>query len=117
VSSSRKNVIAASGHLNLRAIGIAQEVRALAEEIGATPRQIALAWTLANPVVASPIMGARTDAQAEENLAALELVLSPAQHDRLNRISEPDTIFPARFVQRPLVQQLIHGGASVPRRI
>ncbi|MBS7542443.1 aldo/keto reductase [Ancylobacter oerskovii] len=116
VSASRKGVIASSGHLTERSIEIAQEVRAVAEEVGATPSQIALAWTLANPTVVSPIMGARTLAQAQENLGALDVALSAEQLDRLNRVSEPDPIFPARFVERPLVQQLIFGGASVARR-
>ncbi len=116
VSPSRKGVIASSGHLTERSIEIAQEVREVAEEVGSTPSQIALAWTLANPTVVSPIMGARTLAQAEENPDALEVTLSPEQLDRLNRVSEPDPIFPVRFVERPLVQQLIFGGASVARR-
>ncbi|MGF7209891.1 aryl-alcohol dehydrogenase-like predicted oxidoreductase [Skermanella aerolata] len=116
VSSSRKGVIASSGHLTERSIEIAHEVRAVAEEVGSTPSRIALAWTLTNPAVVSPVMGARTLAQAEDNLGALDVVLSPDQLDRLNRISDPDPIFPARFIDRPLVQQLIFGGASVARR-
>jgi aryl-alcohol dehydrogenase-like predicted oxidoreductase len=117
VSPSRKGVIASSGHLKERSIEIAHEVRTVAQEMGSTPSRVALAWTLANPTVVSPIMGARTVAQAEENLGALEVALSPEQLDRLNRVSDPDPIFPARFVDRPLVQQLIFGGASVARRI
>lgn len=116
VSPSRKGVIAASGHLNARAIDIAEQVRAVAREVGATPSQVALAWTLAHPAVVSPVMGARTLAQAEDNLGALDLVLSPDQLARLNEASDPGPIFPARFVERPLVQQLIHGGAAVQRR-
>ncbi|MHA6769511.1 aldo/keto reductase [Sphingobium ummariense] len=116
VSPSRKGVIASSGHLNERSIKIAQEVRAVAEDVGSTPSRIALAWTLANPAVVSPIMGARTLAQAEENLGALDVVLSPDQLARLNQVSEPEPIFPARFVARPLVQQLIFGGSFVARR-
>jgi aryl-alcohol dehydrogenase-like predicted oxidoreductase len=116
VSSSRRGVIASSGHLNERSIQIAREVRAVAEEVGSTPAQIALAWTLANPAVASPIIGARTLAQAEENLGALDVSLSPEQLDRLNLASEPAAIFPARFVNRPMVQQLFFGGATVVRR-
>jgi len=116
VSASRKGVIASSGHLNQRAIEIAQAVRALAEEAGSTPSRVALAWTLANPTVVSPIVGARTLAQAEDNLAALDLVLTPEQLDRLNQVSTQSPIFPARFTQRPLVQQLIFGGATTERR-
>ncbi len=117
VASSRKGVIASSGHLNQRSIEIAQAVGAVADEIGATAAQIALAWTLTHPAVVSPIIGARTVAQAEENLGALEIELAPEQLDRLNRVSAPDPTFPARFMQRPLVQQLIFGGASVARRV
>jgi aryl-alcohol dehydrogenase-like predicted oxidoreductase len=116
VSASRKGVIASSGHLNSRAIAIADEVRAVAEEADTTPSRVALAWTLTNPCVVSPIIGARTLAQAEDNLAALDLTLSPDQLDRLNVISAPNPIFPGRFTQRPLVEHLIFGGASVERR-
>ncbi|MDR6955316.1 aryl-alcohol dehydrogenase-like predicted oxidoreductase [Ancylobacter sp. 3268] len=116
VSASRKGVIASSGHLTERSIEIAQEVRAVADEMESTPSQIALAWTLANPAVVSPIIGVRTLAQAQENLGALDVALSAEQLDRLNRVSDPDPIFPARFVERPMVQQLIFGGASVARR-
>jgi len=116
VSSSRRGVIASSGHLNERSIQIAREVRAVAKEVESTPAQIALAWTLTNPAVASPIIGARTLTQAEENLGALNVTLSQNQLDRLNLASEPTAIFPARFADRPLVQQLIFGGAAVARR-
>jgi aryl-alcohol dehydrogenase-like predicted oxidoreductase len=116
VSPSRKGVIASSGHLNERSLAIAQEVRAVADEVGSTPSQVALAWTLANPAVVSPVMGARTLAQAEDNLGALDVALSPDHLARLNRASDADPIFPARFVERPLVQQLIFGGAAVARR-
>lgn len=89
VSASRKGVIASSGHLNQRAIEIADEVRAVAEEANSTPSRVALAWTLTNPAVVSPIIGARTLAQAEDNLGALDLVL-----DRLNRILHRVPSFP-----------------------
>jgi aryl-alcohol dehydrogenase-like predicted oxidoreductase len=116
VSETRRGVIASSGHLNERSIAIADEVRAVAGELGATPSQIALAWTLANPAVVSPVIGARTLAQAKDNLGALDVVLSPEQFDRLNGASAPAPIFPHRFVGRPMVQQLIFGGASVDHR-
>lgn len=116
VADNRKDVIASSGHLSERAISIADEVRTVADEIGAAPAQVALAWTLVNPVVSAPIIGARTFAQAEQNLEALEISLTPDQAGRLNQISAPAPIFPARFTSRPLVQQLMFGGASVERR-
>jgi aryl-alcohol dehydrogenase-like predicted oxidoreductase len=117
VSPTRKGVIASSGHLNERSLAIADVVRSIADEIQATPSQVALAWTLGNPAVTSPVMGARTLAQAEDNLGALGILLSDQHLDRLERASAPDPVFPARFVGRPMTQQLIFGGASVARRV
>jgi aryl-alcohol dehydrogenase-like predicted oxidoreductase len=113
VSQTRKGVVAQSGHLNTRAIGIADVVRDVAWENGASPSQVALAWTLANPSVTSPVIGARTMAQAEDNLGALDVALAAEHLDRLDQASRPDPIFPGRFVGSPMVQQLIFGGASV----
>ena len=82
ISATRKGVIASSGHLNERSIEIADVVRAIAAEVDATPSQVAIAWALLNPAVTSPVMGARTLAQAKDNLGALEVALSPEHVDR-----------------------------------
>ncbi|GFE89905.1 aldo/keto reductase [Steroidobacter agaridevorans] len=116
VSTTRKGVIASSGLLSERALSIAAVVGEVAQEIGATPSQIALAWTLSNPAVTAPLMGSRTIAQAEDNLGALSVSLSDEQRARLHEVSALEPIFPARFVERPLVQQLIFGGAKVASR-
>lgn len=88
----------------------------VARESGATPSQVALAWTLANPAVVSPIIGARTLAQAEDNLGALAVELSPEQRGRLDAASAPALTFPDRFMARPMVQQLMFGGTAVATR-
>ncbi|MBM0107811.1 aldo/keto reductase [Steroidobacter sp. S1-65] len=116
VSATRKGVMASSGQLSEHALKIADEVGAVAKEIGATASQVALAWALSNPAVTAPVMGARTIAQAEDNLGALNVSLSNEQRARLDEVSAVEPIFPARFVDRPLVQQLIFGGANVARR-
>ncbi|MEX3856473.1 aldo/keto reductase [Paraburkholderia sp. BR10923] len=116
VSGSRKGVIASSGNLNGRALAIAEAVRDVASEIGVTSAQVALAWTLLDPVVASPIIGARTIAQLENNLGALAVTFSADQLARLDATSKPEPIFPTVFMRRPLVQGLIFGGADVTLR-
>jgi aryl-alcohol dehydrogenase-like predicted oxidoreductase len=116
VSATRKGVIASSGHMTGRALDIAEVVAAVAGETDATPAQVALAWTLRHPAVVSPVIGARTAAQALENLAALDVRLSDEQLARLDQASAPAPIFPGRFVSQPLVQQLIFGNAEVARR-
>lgn len=113
VSPTRKGVIASSGHLNERSLAIADAVAAVARENGVTPSQVAIAWTLTNPAVVSPIIGARTLEQAEDNIGALGVDLSPDQHARLDEASAPAPTFPDRFMNRPMVQQLIFGGATV----
>ena len=116
VAGSRKSVNASSGNLTERALTVAEVVRDIATETGVTSAQIALAWTLVNPVVASPIIGARTVAQLEDNLGALAVALSDEQLARLDAASKPEPIFPAVFMDRPMVQGLIFGGANVTLR-
>jgi voltage-dependent potassium channel beta subunit len=49
----------------------------IANELGATLSQFALAWILRQPVVSSAIIGSSRPAQIEENLKAVELQLTP----------------------------------------
>ena len=117
VSPTRKGVIASSGHLNERSLAIAEIVAEVARESGATLSQVALAWALAHPAVVSPIIGARTLQQAEENLGALAIALSSEQRGRLDAASAPMPTFPDRFMARPMVQQLMFGGTTITPRI
>lgn len=54
----------------------------------ATPAQISLVWMLANPVITSAIIGARTITQLQETLQAVEIELSPSELQRLNDVSQ-----------------------------
>lgn len=116
VSPTRKGVIASTGHLNGRALDIAAVVGEVAAELGVSRSQVALAWTLHNPAVVSPVMGARTLAQAEDNIGALAVELGPDHLQRLEDASAPAPIFPARFMSRPMAQQLVTGGAHIRGR-
>jgi aryl-alcohol dehydrogenase-like predicted oxidoreductase len=116
VAMDRKGVIASSGHLNQRSLDIADVVGSVADELGVSRSQVAIAWTLAHPAVVSPILGARTLGQAEDNLGALDVVLSEDQLARLNAASAPAPIFPERFIGRPMAQQLIFGTSNFAGR-
>lgn len=59
-----------------------------------TPAQIAIAWLLHRPGVSSVLTGARSIAQLNDNLAAAQVVLEPAEMDRLNAVSSPDVPYP-----------------------
>lgn len=54
------------------------KVKDIATRIGATPSQVALAWLLARSPVMLPIPGTSSLAHLEENAAAANLALSPA---------------------------------------
>lgn len=73
---------------------------AIAAERESTVARVALAWLLARPEVSSIIVGARTVAQLEDNLAALELPLSPEEVRRLDEVSAPDWGYPYAMIGR-----------------
>ena len=56
---------------------------AVAEETGATPAQVALAWLIAQPGVTAPIASATSVKQLSELTPAMRLSLSEAQLARL----------------------------------
>lgn len=58
-------------------------LREIAEEVGADPQQVVLAWAWANPII-MPLIAGSTTAQIDANIAAMDLVLSAEQLDRLN---------------------------------
>ena len=115
-AGTRKNVAAANGALTERTLAIAEEVKAVAAEIGKTPAQVALAWTLLNPAVTAPIIGARTVAQLEDNLGALEVVLSDEQRARLEAASAVEPGFPHEFLARPLTRNVMFGDVRIAPR-
>ena len=69
-----------------RNLRLAATVKQLAEEIGGTAAQVALAWVLAQGEDVVPIPGTKHVQYLEENLGALQVSLSPGQLDRLNAV-------------------------------
>ncbi len=66
-------------------------VKQVADELGATPAAVALAWLDAQPAVTSTILGARTVEQLKQNLAAADLELDADALARLTEASTPRT--------------------------
>lgn len=58
---------------------IAERLAAVAEDVGATRAQVALAWLLSKPGVVAPIIGTSREEQLEELLQAVDLQLTPEQ--------------------------------------
>jgi aryl-alcohol dehydrogenase-like predicted oxidoreductase len=113
---TRKDVAVANGSLTERGLAIAGIVGEVAKEIGKTPSQVALAWTMLIPAVTAPIIGARTLAQLEDNLGALEVKFTDEQRARLETASAVELGFPHDFLARPLTRAVAFGGMQIPTR-
>ncbi|KAB1910807.1 aldo/keto reductase [Micromonospora sp. AMSO31t] len=79
-----------------------EELVALAEEIGCSLPELAVAFTVAHPAVTSTILGPRTLEQLEGLLKGAELVLDDAVLDRIDEIVPPGTnLYPPDGVWSP----------------
>jgi len=78
-----------------RGFAILDVLRAIAARQGVSVAQIALAWVLANDAVTSVIIGARTVAQLDDNLQAVDVVLSSDDRAALDEASKLTPEYPA----------------------
>jgi aryl-alcohol dehydrogenase-like predicted oxidoreductase len=77
-----------------RMFDIVEEIVAVAEARGVSAAQVALAWLLSRPGVASAIVGARNEDQLKDNLGAADLELAEEEIARLEKISRPPLPYP-----------------------
>jgi aryl-alcohol dehydrogenase-like predicted oxidoreductase len=66
----------------------------IAEAHGVSAAQVALAWLLTRPSIATIVIGARTDEQLADNLGAEQLTLNADELSRLEQVSRPRLIYP-----------------------
>jgi aryl-alcohol dehydrogenase-like predicted oxidoreductase len=83
---------------------------AVAKDAGVTPAEIAIAWVAAKGSL--PIIGPRTLAQLENNLAATTVTLAPEQIARLDEVSAIPAVFPHRMLNNPETRQGFTGGKA-----
>lgn len=81
-----------------RTDAIVETVVQIAQARKVPPSLIALAWLSSRGPDVFPIVGAKTLAQFEENLAFVDITLSGDELERLDRASEIDPGFPHRFL-------------------
>jgi aryl-alcohol dehydrogenase-like predicted oxidoreductase len=70
--------------LNERTFSAVERLGDIARELGTTPARLSIAWVLQQPNVASVILGASRREQIDENVAGLDVRLSP---DNLVRVT------------------------------
>ncbi len=74
-------------YFNDRGWKIHEAVEKLAIEKGKSVSQVALAWLLSDPLITSPIIGARSLEQLEDNLGAAGLRLTVEEKNNLDQLS------------------------------
>ncbi len=85
-----------------RNIALVHEVEAMAREKGCTTAQLALAWVLARGDDIVPIPGTKHIRYLDENIAALDVTLSPADRERLDRILPPGAAAGERYAPQSM---------------
>ena len=88
----------ASESLGVRERTTARAVQEVADEVGATPAQVAIAWTRARSRAVHPILGASTAEQLEDNLGALDVTLPEDALRHLESAVEFSEGFPGDFI-------------------
>lgn len=97
-ATGRGRLDAGGGKISEHDLAIAQEVSEVAEELGATSSQVAIAWVRAQSPAIHPIIGARTVEQLTDNLGAGDLELSSDTLARLDAVSALEPTFPTDMI-------------------
>ena len=87
-----------SATISARHRQIAREVDAVADHLGITSSQVALAWTMTRSSRVHPIVGASRLDQLTDDLAAPDVTLPDEALGRLDRASAIDLGFPLDFI-------------------
>jgi aryl-alcohol dehydrogenase-like predicted oxidoreductase len=103
-------VKAESNRRNENSERITREVMAIADELGAQPAHVALAWMMQQDFSCIPIVGATKLEQLNENLKAASLRLNETQMNRLHQASQIALGFPGDFFNEDAVKMNSFGG-------
>lgn len=82
-----------------RNLKLVEAVSTLAADKGVTPAQLALAWVLAQGVDLVPIPGTRRIPTLEENVAAVDVTLSPADLEAMEAVFPKDAAQGHRYAE------------------
>ena len=98
---------------NDRTAAIVAALDAVATEVGHTPAQVAVRWLMQKPGVTSVILGARTKAQLDDNLAAATFELPNEVVSRLDDAGKIELGYPYDYLRSPTITKFMYGGAKI----
>jgi aryl-alcohol dehydrogenase-like predicted oxidoreductase len=90
-----------------RNLALVDHLKALAASKNCTPAQLALAWLLARHANVIPIPGTSSAKRLEENIAAVDIDLTPQEIDRIEQIAPPGVVAGTRYNEAML--RLVNG--------
>src|SRR6516225_4644962 len=93
-----------------RTARVVDALQNVSKQAGRSKAQIALAWLRYRPVPVIPIIGARKISQLQDNIASLEVSLTPEQVALLDEASKIVLGFPHDFYTHEMVRTFIYGG-------
>jgi aryl-alcohol dehydrogenase-like predicted oxidoreductase len=85
-------------------LALVERVRAIADEMGVSVAQVAIAWVMAQGADIVPLIGARRRDRLEEALGAVKLVLSKADLARLTEAMPPNAVAGERYGAHQMAQ-------------
>jgi pyridoxine 4-dehydrogenase len=91
-------------------LALAERLRAIADEIGATPAQVAIAWVAAQGKEIVPLIGAKTRNRLAEALGATDVRLTPAHLAMLATAFPPNVAAGTRYA----AEQMAHLDSERP---
>ncbi|MEA2647240.1 MAG: hypothetical protein QOE92_2323 [Chloroflexota bacterium] len=92
-----------------RNLDLVEKVREISTEKGCTPGQLALAWLLAQGDDVAPIPGTKRRKYLEENVAAVDVRLEPADLERIEEVAPRGAAAGDRYADMRMV-----GGTTPP---
>ncbi|WP_226529543.1 aldo/keto reductase [Metabacillus niabensis] len=85
---------------NDKNFAILEAVQEIAHSLDKTPAQVALRWLLQKEEITSPIFGASSLEQFEENMGSIGWELTEEQWNQLDEISKLPSEYPTRFLEK-----------------
>lgn len=92
---------------------VLDELVAVAKEVDRSPAQVALNWVTHRPGVVSTVIGARTEAQLRENLAALDFEIPAELAARLDEAGKPPEQYPYSFFSDGFQDATVRAGLPI----
>jgi len=99
-----------SVRLNNRSANITKTVVAIADELGVSPGNVALKWTMQQGFSSVPVVGATKVSQLADNLKTIDVILTKENLQKLDDVSTIELGFPGDFFKEEAVKTNVFGG-------